>query len=82
MIMILQNPSLLAKKMKWMDDDIFSVIRAAMSVMTTIKDIKRLKEEVKFGALTKRQRKIRNSMKLAGGLFFKCPQPSGKKKYS
>ncbi|KAF5867857.1 uncharacterized protein Bfra_007052 [Botrytis fragariae] len=78
----LQNPSPLAKQMKWMDDDIFSVIRAAMSVMTMVKDSKRLKEEVEFGALTKRQRNFRNSMKLAGGLFFTCPQPGGKKKYS
>ncbi|KAF7934648.1 uncharacterized protein EAE98_002693 [Botrytis deweyae] len=77
----LQHPSPLAKKLNWMDDDIFSVIRAAMSVMTTVKDTKRLKEEFEFGALTKRQRKIRNSLKLAGGLFFKCPRPGGRKDY-
>ncbi|TGO52057.1 hypothetical protein BCON_0148g00010 [Botryotinia convoluta] len=77
----LRHPSPLAKKMKWMDDDIFSVIRTAMSVMTMAKDTKRLKEELEFGALTKRQRKIRNSMKLAGGLFFKCPQPGERKDY-
>ncbi|TGO85577.1 hypothetical protein BPOR_0383g00030 [Botrytis porri] len=75
-------PSPFAKQMKWMDDDIFSVIRAAMSIMTMVKDAKRLNEEVEFGALTKGQRRIRNSTKLAGGLFFKCPQPGGRRKYS
>lgn len=64
-----------------MDDDIFSVIRAAMSVMTIVKDAKRLEEEVEFGALTKRQRKIRNYLKLAGGMFFKCPQLGARKDY-
>ncbi|KAF7925464.1 uncharacterized protein EAE97_010545 [Botrytis byssoidea] len=65
--------------MNWMDDDIFSVIRAAVSIMTMVKGIKRLEEEIEFGALTKRQRKIRNSMKLAGGLLLKCTQSGGRK---
>ena len=52
-----------------------------MSILTALDDTIRYLKEVEFGALTDRQWKIRNSTKLAGGFFFKCPQPGGNNTY-
>ncbi|TEY25954.1 hypothetical protein BOTCAL_1252g00010 [Botryotinia calthae] len=77
----IQHPAPVEEEMNSMDNNVFSLIRAAMSILTALDDTIRYLKEVEFGALTDRQRKIRNSTKLAGGFFFKCPQPDGKKKY-
>lgn len=77
----LQTPAPVTKEINSTDNNVFSLIRAAMSILTALDDTIRYLKEVEFGALTDRQWKIRNSKKLAGGFFFKCPQPDGKKKY-
>ncbi|ATZ51009.1 hypothetical protein BCIN_06g04620 [Botrytis cinerea B05.10] len=77
----LQNPAPVAEKTNSTDNNVFSLIRAAMNILTALDDTIRYLKEVEFGALTDRQWKIRNSTKLAGGFFFKCPQPDGNNTY-
>ncbi|KAF7877396.1 hypothetical protein EAF04_001076 [Stromatinia cepivora] len=63
------------------DNDPFAAHIESMWISIVIKDAKRRWVMNKVGVLTARPRKIQMSMKLAGGQFFKCPQPNGNKAY-